>query len=259
MPEGSLIVVGVGIRLAQQCTPEARHHIIHADVVYAVCGDPASLHWLERLNPNTISLHQYYRPGRPRDETYEMMTEAILDGVRGGRRVCAAFYGHPGVFVTPSHAAIARARLEGFETQMLPAVSAEDCLYADLGIDPCAMGCVSFEATDFYVHARKVDPTALLILWQIAFVADESLLEFESDPRRVQLLGEVLMEVYPAHHLVTLYEAATLPVSRPIVQTVMLAELHLARVTQQSTLVVPPLSEPTICPERQAKLQARQG
>ena len=66
------------------------------------------------------------------------MAEAILEPVRAGKRVCAAFYGHPGVFVLPSHDAISRARAEGFEATMLPGVSAEDCLVADLGVDPAA-------------------------------------------------------------------------------------------------------------------------
>jgi hypothetical protein len=35
---------------------------------------------------------------------------------------------------------------------MLPAISAEDCLFADLGVDPADHGCPSYEATDFLVH-----------------------------------------------------------------------------------------------------------
>jgi hypothetical protein len=34
---------------------------------------------------------------------------------------------------------------------MLPAVSAEDCLFADLGVDPGAAGCQSHEAADFLI------------------------------------------------------------------------------------------------------------
>ena len=33
-----------------------------AGVVYAAGGDPAMQHWLESLNANTVSLHQYYDP-----------------------------------------------------------------------------------------------------------------------------------------------------------------------------------------------------
>ena len=53
------------------------------------------------------------------------------------------------VFVQPSHESIAIARLEGFSARMLPGISAEDCLFADIGLDPGKDGCQSFEATDF--------------------------------------------------------------------------------------------------------------
>jgi uncharacterized protein YabN with tetrapyrrole methylase and pyrophosphatase domain len=256
MNRGSLTVVGTGIRLAQQCTPDARRHIERADLVYVMSGDPIHLSWLQGLNDATISLETYYAPSRPRDETYRLMTEAILGGVRAGKRVCAVFYGHPGVFVTPSHAAIAQARREGFEAIMLPAVSAEDCLFADLGLDPGALGCQSYEAMDFFLNARRFDATALLILWQVALVGDTTFRVFESDPARVRLLAEALMEHYPADHPVTVYEAATLPVTRPMIQTVTLAALHTARLSQQSTLVIPPLAAPTISPERLARIEA---
>ena len=48
------------------------------------------------------------------------MVEEILAAVREGKRVCAVFYGHPGVYVKPSHEAVRRARKEGFEARMLP-------------------------------------------------------------------------------------------------------------------------------------------
>ena len=84
----------------------------------------------------------------------------------------AAFYGHPGVFVRPSHEAIARARAEGHQARMLPAVSAEDCLFADLGVDPATHGCASFDATTFLARPRPVDSSAGLVLWQVAAVRE---------------------------------------------------------------------------------------
>jgi len=38
---------------------------------------------------------------------------------------------------------------------MLPGISTEDCLYADLGVDPGLIGSQNFEATDFIVSGRK--------------------------------------------------------------------------------------------------------
>ena len=185
------------------------------------------------------------------------MVETIVAAVRAGKRVCAAFYGHPGVYVYPSHESVRRAREEGFEAEMLPAVSADACIFADLGFDPGWLGCQSFEATDFVINARKFDPTAVLLLWQIALVGDRTLRVFESDPRRIALLAEVLMEDYPADHQVTVYCAATLPVGEPHVQTLPLNRLAEAEITQESTLIVPPLGVAKASPQRLALIEAR--
>ena len=56
---------------------------------------------------------------------------------------------------------------------MIAGISAEDCLFADLGFDPASTGCLTFEATDFLIHNRRVDPTCLVILWQIGVVGVE--------------------------------------------------------------------------------------
>jgi hypothetical protein len=86
--------------------------------------------------------------------------------------VCVVFYGHPGVFVQPAHEAIRVARLEGFTARMLPGISAEDCLFADIEVDPGVYACQSFEATDFLVRKRKFDPRSPLVLWQIGSIGD---------------------------------------------------------------------------------------
>jgi hypothetical protein len=90
-------------------------------------------------------------------------------------------------------------------------------------------------------------------------VGDQSLREFESDPKRLALLAEILMEHYPADHSVTVYEAATLPVGRPKIDIMPLRALRDAEVSQQSTLFIPPYGEPVICPERLARLNATRG
>lgn len=257
MPRGSLVVVGTGIRIGNQCTIEARHHLETADVVFEVVGDQLAQEFLRSLNKNVVSLQHLYERDRARSDTYAAMIETILNAVREGKRVCAAFYGHPGVYVYPSHESVRRARAEGFEAEMLPAVSADACVFADLGFDPGWIGCQSFEATDFVLYARKFDPTAVLMLWQIALVGDRTLRVFESDPRRIELLAEVLMEDYPPDHPVTIYCAATMPMGEAEVETLPLSRLAEATITQESTLIVPPLGEAKPSPSRLALIEAR--
>lgn len=251
---GRLCVVGTGIGLAGQVTTEARNLIRNADRVYAVMAEPFMLDWLRDLNPATVSLQGHYAVGRQRDRTYEDMVETIVSGVREGERVCAAFYGHPGVFVWPSHEAIRRARAEGFEASMYPAVSAEDCLYADLGFDPARSGCQTYEAQDFLLYARRIDPTAVLILWQMAALGDTSRSTFETDSRWVQALADVLQAHYPADHEVIIYEASAFPLDEARIEPIALNRLAEASYTQASTLYVPPVRAPELSQERLSML-----
>lgn len=212
----------------------------HADVVLSLVSEPVMQSYLEGLNPNTRSLHTLYELGRERQPAYEAMTEEILRHVREGLDVCAAFYGHPGVFVIPSHEAVRRARSEGYPARMLPAVSAEDCLFADLGLDPCRSGCQSYEATDFLVHRRRVDPTAALLLWQVGTVGN-ALAAAEATPTGLPVLVETLLGLYPTDHEVVVYEASPYPGFGPLVSSVALGELAAEHLTAMSTLYVPAL------------------
>jgi uncharacterized protein YabN with tetrapyrrole methylase and pyrophosphatase domain len=242
LPSGSLIVVGTGIQLAVHLTPSARAAIERADELLYLVADPVTRSWIEELNPNASSLERFYAPGRPRAETYAAMVDEILSRVRLGLNVCAAFYGHPGVFVAPSHEAIRRAREEGFQATMQPGISAEDCLFADLGIDPGEEGCQSYEATAFLIHEYSVEPSATLILWQVGVVGQ--LAAGPAGSEGIPALVEHLRTYYPAEHEVIVYEASRYVVLPPIVRRVPLSELAQIDTPPLSTLVVPPREKP---------------
>ncbi|MFW5926974.1 MAG: SAM-dependent methyltransferase, partial [Wenzhouxiangella sp.] len=245
-----LSVAGCGIRLAGHLTAETEYLVRAADRVFAHAGDALAQGVLERLAGYVHPLQAYYATGTCRDESYEAMVEAILDPVRAGEKVCAVFYGHPGVFVWPAHEAVRRARREGFEATMYPGISAEDCLFADLGVDPAVSGCQSYEATDFLLHARRIDPSAALILWQPAALGDVSRSGFATDPAWVRALAGVLMADYPRSHPVTVYEAAAFPLDRPRTEEVALARLHEVAFSQVSTLYIPPAGVPSLSADR---------
>lgn len=94
----------------------------------------------------------------------------MLRDVRAGLDVLGIFYGHPGVFVSPTHRAIAIAQDEGYVAKMLPGVSAEDYMFSDLGFDPAVHGCMSQEATALLLTGTKLDPTVHNIIWQVGSV-----------------------------------------------------------------------------------------
>ena len=109
---GRLVVVGTGIGAAR-LTAEARAAIEAADELLYLIPDAISVHAVGQLNPRARSLADCYVEGEHRRKAYARMVETILDPVRAGRNVCAAFYGHPGVFVLPSHEAVKQARAGG--------------------------------------------------------------------------------------------------------------------------------------------------
>jgi precorrin-6B methylase 1 len=250
---GRLDIVGTGIRPGGHLTAETRHLISGASCALALV-DGLTLAAIEMLNPATRSLQDCYALGRQRDHSYAEMVERILAPLVDGHQVCAVFYGHPGVFVWPAHEAIRQARAAGYPARMYPGISAEDCLFADLGLDPAVHGCQSFEATDFLLYARRFDPTAALILWQPAALGDLSRASFETDPDWVRALAEVLMNDYPADHPVVIYEAATFPLAEPRIEPIALAQLHQATFRQISTLYLAPVGPPELNPVRLQRL-----
>jgi hypothetical protein len=175
------------------------------------------------------------------------MVQQIMGSVRAGEKVCAAFYGHPGVFAYPSHESVRRARQEGYAARMLPAVSAEDCLFADLGVDPAINGCQSYEATDFLLHDRAVDTSSQLILWQVGVVGDRTYRSAGYNVSAVfPLLVAKLTALYGASHVGWIYEAAILPGITPTIRPVAVGGLTPAHVTAGSTMYIPPVRGATI-------------
>ncbi len=239
--KGSFVAVGLGMMLGAHLSPRSRSEIEHADAVFVLVSDAVVELWLERIRPDMRSLQPYYAEGKRRTDSYREMIEAMLSEVRVGRRVCGVFYGHPGVFAQVPHHAVEQARAEGFEAEMQPGISAEDCLYADLGIDPATYGCQHYEASQLLFYRRRLDPSAYLVIWQIGLTGDRTLARYSTGPAYRRLLVDRLIEAgYPPDHEVVVYEAATLPIAVPRIDRMPLSALIQADLRLQSTLAVPP-------------------
>lgn len=242
--QGALVCVGVGMMLGAHLTPRARAEIEHADVVFALVSDPLVELWLQDMRPDLRSLQVHYgsggNDGKPRDASYREMVEAMVAEVRAGRRVCGAFYGHPGVFAVVPHRAIAQAVAEGYRARMEPGISAEDCLYADLGIDPGTHGCQHVDASQFLWFRHDADPCGYVVLWQVGVAGDRSLRSFGVDATHIRALADRLMCDYPFDHEVIAYEAATLPIAEPRIERLSLGDMPAAQWNLQTTLVIPP-------------------
>jgi uncharacterized protein YabN with tetrapyrrole methylase and pyrophosphatase domain len=238
--KGSLVVVGTGIRTVGQLTGDTIARLKTSTKVFYIIADIVGEQVIKQIHPAAESLGRFYRLGRNRKEAYDAMVERMLSAVREGHRTCCAAYGHPGVFAYPTHEAIRRARAEGYEAMMFPAVSAEDCLFADLGVDPASPGCHSHEATRFVLYKKPVDPTSSLILWQVGMFGDATYQPEGNRGQWIHLLVERLLQHFPAEHEVTLYEAAVYINCSPRIERIALGKLTEASLTPATTLYVPP-------------------
>jgi uncharacterized protein YabN with tetrapyrrole methylase and pyrophosphatase domain len=238
---GSLTVVGTGIRAITQLTIESLAVMASAEELLHVIGEPIQEEALLAINPKAQTLTGLYADGLIRNYTYEAMVDQILSCVAAGKRTVAAFYGHPGVFTYPSHESVRRARAAGYPARMLPAVSAEDNLFADLGIDP-GDGSQSYEATSFLFQNHPIDPAAHLFLWQVGTVGNWTYESTGYDMTTFPGLVAKLVRFYPPSHIITVYEAPFDPNGHAKVLRMPLAQLQAFHVSPATTLHVPPIA-----------------
>jgi uncharacterized protein YabN with tetrapyrrole methylase and pyrophosphatase domain len=237
---GSLACVGLGLTLGSHLTPLARDYIERANVVFAALSDHIVELWLQRMHPDVRSLQPNYAQGKSRLKTYREWVQLMMTEVRAGKRVCAVFYGHPGIFAWSPHKAIELARAEGYEAHMEPGISAEDCLYADVGIDPGRFGCQHLEASQLLFYEHRLNPVGYVVLWQVALVGDWSLTRFQTGPAYRQVLVDRLSRDYPLEHEIIIYRAATLPIEQARIRRVPLRELPDVALVSQETVILPP-------------------
>lgn len=238
-------MVGLGITGPPQVTFEAAGAMAAADKLLYLALNPITQYWIEGLNSTAESLHDTYGPDKPRAQTYVEMCERIVGHVMTSARVCVAFYGHPGVLVHASHWAIDEVRAAGGTAHMFPAVSAEGCLFADLGINPGDHGWQCHEATTFLLRRKRIDPTSELILWQAGVLGEATtqLAPAAERPARLLALVKELRKYYPASHEVTVYSSATMPGLAPQIQKLTLEQLPGVSLSRTATLYLPALPQ----------------
>lgn len=237
-PLGSLVIVGSGIKFISHLTTEARAYICNADRVLYLVNEPAMKEWILEHNKNAKSLDELYNQYTLRSKSYQAIADYIVETVRNKFHVCVVIYGHPTFLAQPTLKAIKQARKEGYDARALPGISAEDCLYADLLIDPGTCGSQSFEATDFLLRKRKFNASSHLILFQIGYlgVIEHDEPKIDDKKRTLILLLDYLLGFYEKNHQVYFYEAAQYPTFAPRIDQFSLETLPSVASTPLTTL-----------------------
>ncbi|MBN9226261.1 MAG: uroporphyrinogen III methylase [Legionella steelei] len=238
--KASLVVVGCGIKFFAHLTNEVIAYIRQSDLVLYLVNDPVLKLWIQQQNQSSESLDQLYFSCPNRTDSYYLITDYVLEHLYQNKHICFVLYGHPSVYAKPGLDAVKKARKEGYYAKILPAISAEACLFADLLIDPGSSGCQSFEASDFLIHQRQFDISSHLILWQINAVG---ILNHETTNNKkmgILLLLDHLTKYYEVTDEIIIYEAAQYPGFEPVITQTQLKYLPDIQLSNLSTLYIPP-------------------
>jgi len=244
-PKHSLIIVGLGIQFLSHVSTQAKTYIEQTNKLLYLVNEPLTEEWLKKLNPSSESLDKIYNSYQSRLESYQAITMHILNSINKFKHVCVAIYGHPTVFAKSALDAAIKAKQEKIAVKIFPAISAEDCLFADCMFDPGQYGCQSFEATDFLIHKRLYERNSHLVLWQIGIIGNVyHQPQLINQPKKaLGILIDYLAEKYPLNHKVIVYEAALYPTFEPRIEEIMLKELIGIKLSKISTLYIPPLEK----------------
>lgn len=241
----SLIIIGSGIKTISHISFEALSYLKQSEKVLYSVNEPILEQWIHKQNINAESLDNGTYTSLLRSKMYDEMVQVILNNLRIFKTVCVLFYGHPTVFAKTTLKAAIEAKKLGFNSKVIPAISAEDCLFADLLIDPGTHGCQSFEATDFLIRQRPLSIHSHLILWQIGVIGALADTQSHHNSKGINILTDYLIKFYPKNHEVVCYEASLYPHLDPIINKCKLEFLPKSIVSTLTTLYVPPIPTQT--------------
>ena len=209
-------------------------------------NEPAIEEWIKEKAKSFESLLSFYTKHFRRIDCYREITQKIIGDLKSYKNICVILYGHPTVFAMPALAAAKLAVKEGLNVTILPGISAENCLFADLMIDPGSNGSQSYEATDFIIRDKIIDVTSHLILWQVGTIGEIGRPCKNNNKKGINLLTNKLIELYSFSHKAIIYEAALYPHFKPRVELISIDGLREVELTSLSTLYIPPLREANI-------------
>lgn len=238
-----MALVGSGIKSISHFTTEFKTYTINADKVLYLVNEPITKQWIEKYSKSCESLDTLYFSENDRQIAYNKIKDKIISEFKSQDFLTVILYGHPTFFADPGLQAITEARNLSIETVILPGISAENCLYADLAIDPGLYGCFHVEATELLLYDKTIDPTAHLCIWQPGVIGNRSAPQKDQKGKHLDLLKNKLLNYYPSSHAVILYEASIYPGIEPLIHTFLLEQIEEQNISTLSTLYIPPINQ----------------
>lgn len=134
----TLYLVGAGVRIPGQFTVEAIDALRRCEAVLTVLPAVAEAELLPSLGVEPRSLWNLYRPDRIRRESYDEISQVILDAAGNASPVGYVAQGSPIVFDSVTARLVDGARDRGWEVVVLPGVSSIDTVLVDVRHEPAS-------------------------------------------------------------------------------------------------------------------------
>ena len=223
-----LYLVGLGIRGAAQVTLETEAVLRRCTRVYYIHDDPAVAAYLRDVCPRVFNAARYYTEGRSFRRTYEAIIAAVTRSAVRWPPVAIAVYGHPLVYVVLANWLL-KEPPPGLRVKALPAVSALDCLFTDLNLNPADAGLQMYDANQLLLKRRPLQPDVPCLIWQPRIVESTYYTRAWSRPQRFRRLRDYLLGFYPKdHHVVVALSATTTRHTAPRLKRIALGRLEQA-------------------------------
>jgi uncharacterized protein YabN with tetrapyrrole methylase and pyrophosphatase domain len=237
-----IYIVGLGIVSVHQITREVEAAMQRSQEVLYIANGFGLAEYLSQLCPHVTDLSAAYQEGEDRMNAYNIMTAKVVEAALDHHPVTFALYGHPLVFAWPPFQVLEVASLLGLRTKVLPGVSAMDCLFVDLKLDP-AGGLQMYEATDLLLCQRPLQADIPCLVWQIGAVETRLYSQSTSKPERFSRIKNYLLKYYPPDHNATAVCCSSFPLVPSQLTTFALKdiEMYAQDLSSGVTLYIPPV------------------
>lgn len=247
MAEADLVLLGYGVDDSLQITVDAQRLLARTGTTYTLGLPPNLARFLAAQRVATIDLADRFLPGRPFEDVYLDVADALLRRAAEERPVILLTYGNPMFLNSLARFLYLQAKERNLSIDVRPAVSQFDQIVSDLGLDVGATGIQLFDARRLLGRQQQVNPRVPLLLLQLAGLGTSvvPVPENPSDGADFDGLAAYLRQTYPAEHMVTLLNlpAGTQPANRTTVPLGRFAEL-VPQVINTSHLFVDAIRRP---------------
>lgn len=172
------------------------------------------------------------------------MAAATIQAALDNPPVTLALYGHPLIFSYPPFLVKEMAKRMSLHTKTLPGISALDCLFVDLGIDPAMNGIQMFEATELLPRNRPLFTDVPAVLWQVGALETGLFSTRPSTAERFTRFTMHLLKFYNPDHNVFAVHSSTHPLLRPEIFRFQIDEMesYAPALHAGFTLYIPPVT-----------------